>query len=86
MPPLPGYGRGGFIISFTAVCGGCERREPLTGASNVVQATAALIGKGWGEHPQYGLICKSCVKKVAEQITQEKKITLPPEEANGNGK
>jgi hypothetical protein len=82
---LPGYGRGGFIISFTAVCGGCERREPLTGVATIIQATAKLVGLGWGENPQFGLICKGCVRKIGEQMAEEKKLIVPPEEANGNG-
>ena len=67
---MPGYGAGGFLIAITAVCGGCERRQPLT-ASNIISATAELVKHGWGEHPDWGLICRKCTAKVAKQMADK---------------
>lgn len=63
-------GRGAIEYSFTAVCGGCERRQPIN-AKTPAGALAEIVGHGWGEDPTLGIICRACVKKIAANYARE---------------
>lgn len=69
-------GRGAIEYSFTAVCGGCERRQPIN-AKTPTGALAEIIGQGWGEDPTIGMVCRGCVKKIAANyFKNQTKVTL----------